>query len=183
MENKETVQIVEYLKRDNLTENEIIEAIRGLGDTGEKDAYYLLISMLKDFDKLSWRKRNAIALAIGDLGFDEGVPYLMNIIKNPNYDGYNGSFLYALTTKPLNCKEYFLDIIELLCTGDLEIREAAIILIESFYKHVTSEVIKRSLEILAANKVLLESGGRKEEKYDSLGYIEHAEDLLMSINP
>lgn len=178
MEENEVLQIINYLNNPTLSEDEIINALKGFGETEDKNAIPFLMGELKKFDKLSWGKRNAIAISLGRLGANEAVPFIMEIVMNEKFKSYNGSFLYALTLKPLNCKEYFLDFVELLCNGDLEIRESADTLIEKFYTQINKTTKKEALKILYGYKVLIEASPKAKEKYDAIGYIENAIDLL-----
>ncbi|MES2837736.1 MAG: hypothetical protein V4667_09445 [Bacteroidota bacterium] len=178
MKDNEVIQIINYLKKPNLSEDEIVEALQGFGSTGDKTAIPYLINELNNFESLSWKKRNAIAISLGELGADEAVPMIMDVIKNEKYKNYNGSFLYAMKLKPLNCKDYFLDFIELLCTGDMEIRESAVDLIEMFYKEIDTKTKIEARQILSKHKILIELSKKPREQYDTLGYIEHIQDLL-----
>jgi|GEM_PF-1373807 HEAT repeat protein len=177
---KRHTDIIDYIEKNPFLTNEQLEsAIQELGSFKEKEIVSFLCKMV-DNDKYDWEVKNAIALTLGDIGLDEAVPCLMKIVLDPRNNGYSGTFLYSLTIKPLQCKEYFLEFIELLCTGNLEIRESAIILIEEFHDQVSPEVIKSSLEILSTNKVLLESNDNGRGKDGIIRFIEHVQELLSS---
>ena len=170
--------LINYIKKNpKLTTTQLEDIINNLSNFKEKEVVSFLLKMLEN-EQYDWRIKNAIAIALGDIGFEEAVPSLMNVVLNSQNNGYSGTFLWALTIKPMQCKAYFLDFVELLCTGSLEIRDSAVILIEEFYKHVNSEIIKKSIEILSSYKVLLEFRSEAYEEYGILGYIEHIQDLL-----
>ena len=179
MEKSEVIQIINYLKDPHLTEEQRVEAYRGLGKTGDKSAITFLLDKISRIDKLTWKEKNAVAISLGQLGADQAVPILMKVVNNKDYSGKSGSFLYAISIKPLECKEYFLDFIELLCTGSLEVRASAIELIESLHNKVDNDIKMKSIQIISKHKILIESQGKPKEKFDTINYLEYVENLLL----
>lgn len=171
--------LIEVLNSPIKSEDEKLNSIIELGCLGAKNAIPYLINEVIEKNSISWNLKNAAAICLGDLGSNEAVPHLMKAIMDPNFQKYAGTYLYALTIGPLDCKDYFIDFIELLCTGSLEIRSSADKLIEFFLDQVDDEIKKKSLRILTAYKIL-QGNEKTPEEFGPLGYIEHVEQLLTS---
>lgn len=175
---KEYVKLFTLIKQSSDTD-EIERALSQLVNFKEMEVVDFLIELLNN-ENYDWRIKNAIAVALGDIGFDEAVPALMSVVLNHENDGYSGTFLWALTIKPLQCQNYFLDFINLLCTGSLEIRDSAIVLIEEFYSQVSKDVIEESLKVLSTNKILLEANYNDQNDDSVINFIEYAQRLLLT---
>ena len=174
--------IIEYLENTpNLSDRDFFTAVIALGDTDDKSAIPYLLNLWKNFDSLSWQRRNAIAMALGNLGADEAVPLLMKIVMDKSYWGCNGSILYAIAIKPLQSKEYFLDFIVLVCNDSIEIRISAYDLIEHYSLEVDDAIIIKSLEILEENKATIINENKPRQSDDKLSYINEVENDLRKL--
>lgn len=108
-----------------------------VGKSKIKDAVPLLIRFLKSTE--NHRIRNSIAIALSDIGDEEAVTPLMEMINDPKTLGYRGSLLYAL--KPFDCSAYLETLVHHLLTGNFEVQANSYELIEDNIKSTISDEV------------------------------------------
>lgn len=173
MSNKEFEEKMNALRSSDLETVE--EAVRYLGDSADQRSIPQLLEMLpseKD-DNL----RNVIALSLGKLKANDAVPLLMELIRRPEYKNKRGSLVYALID--LDCKGYFSDIVEMICTGSYEVCDHALTIFESLIDDVDfSEKLLATEKLKNQEKVELALPPSKHPKYDRIHFIRDALKLL-----
>lgn len=86
------------------------------------------------------RLRNSIAITLSDIGNEEVVKPLIDIINDPKTLGNRGTLLYAL--KPFDCSDYLETLIYHLITGNYEVQMESYELIkENINSEITDEVL------------------------------------------
>ncbi|MFJ7973818.1 HEAT repeat domain-containing protein [Psychrobacillus sp. NPDC096389] len=83
--------------------------------------------------------RNSIALTLSDIGNEEVVQSLIDVINDPKTLGYRGTLLYAL--EPFDCSAYLETLIYHLINGKFEVQAQAYQLIESIKGELSEEVL------------------------------------------
>jgi hypothetical protein len=134
-------------------------SIRGTWQSKIKAAVPILIRFLKSTE--NHRIRNSIAIALSDIGDEEAVNPLMEIINDPKTLGYRGSLLYAL--KPFNCSAHLETLVHHLLTGNFEVQAN------------TYELIEENIKSAISDEVLLNSIIKVKKE---LGDIERQKDIL-----
>ncbi len=173
---------IEEIKKRIAIEKERTKPIREIAELKDGTAIPKLINLLLD-KATDFGFKNAIAICLRDLNADEAVGPLMQEIKNPANENQRGTLIYAL--KNLNCSEYFLDFIEIICTGNFECRMTCrLFLIEKNLDKVSSLVLQEALNILSVFRLKYELVIYDPNKFnnvdlqDVIGQIEFTHDLI-----
>ena len=167
-------QLIEDLRSSNLDNK--IEAIQYIGDEAQyKFLAPNLLDMLSvenDIDVL-----NALALCLGRLGVNEAVPILMGYIRNPDFKNLRGSFIYALLD--LDCDEYFMDFVKMICDGNFEVYDHSFLVFESIVDEADYAQKLEAIEILENQKAIEISKFQSEpSQFDRINYIVDALEIL-----
>ncbi|WP_281862892.1 HEAT repeat domain-containing protein [Planomicrobium okeanokoites] len=88
--------------------------------------------------------RNALAIALRDIGNEKMVSPLIDLINDPKTLGSRGTLLYAL--EPFNCTEHLETIVQQFLTGNFEVQAMAYQLLESMNGKVPADVLLKSLQ-------------------------------------
>jgi HEAT repeat protein len=164
---------LEVLKSSDLEKVE--KTIRELGNSEDKRAIPILMGMLAREKDI--HLKNALALSLGDLRAHEAVPLLMTLIKDPSNENMRGSFVYAL--RNLQCKEYFLDFVEMICTGNFEVYSHALDLVESVIDDVSfSDKLEAKKMLENQKQKELAKPPTRHPKYDRIHFINDALKML-----
>ncbi|MFS1514401.1 HEAT repeat domain-containing protein [Chengkuizengella sp. SCS-71B] len=126
----------------------IEEAILIVKQIGEKkDSSYVdnLIENLKQTD--SNILRNAIAIALGDIGSNKSVEPIMNLLADPKTKGSRGTLLYAL--RSLDYSAHTIEITKLLLNNSIEISNESFLLLEKISKDLPVEIKKECKKIIS----------------------------------
>jgi hypothetical protein len=119
---------------------------------------------------------NQIAFMLGDLKCNDAVPLIIKKINQKDNYGRNGSLVYSL--EDLNCVEYFLSIIDILCTQDYECRISALYIIEKYTDEISeitrAKAIEKLNEVIENEDVKLNSN----EKNSLFHFIKEAIHIL-----
>ena len=83
--------------------------------------------------------RNSIALTLSDIGNEEVVQPLIDVINDPKTLGFRGTLLYAL--EPFDCSAHLETLIYHLINGNFEVQAQAYQLIESIKGEISDEVL------------------------------------------
>lgn len=90
------------------------------------------------------RMRNALAIALRDIGNEKAISPLIALINDPKTIGNRGTLLYAL--EPFDCTEYLESIIQQFLTGNFEVQAMAYQLLESMDGKVPADALLKSLQ-------------------------------------
>jgi HEAT repeat protein len=155
-----------------------IEAIRTVGKSRRfKELAPNLSNMLSvesDINVL-----NELALSLGKLKYHEAVPKLMKYVNNPDFSSRRGTFIYALQS--LDCREYFLDFVKMICDGNFEVFSHSLSVLESIIDKVSYELRLEGKKILEnQKKIELSRPVSEYPQFDRIRFIEEALDLLKS---
>lgn len=151
--------------------NVVESAIKLLGFSRNRRAVPILMAMLEDAKDVNIK--NALALSLGNLKANDAVPLLIKLIKAPENKNRVGSFVYALQS--LDCKKYFLDIVDLICTGNYEVYDHALQVFESTIDDVSYNdklAAKQALEKQKRTELSLPPS--KHPQYDRIHFINNA---------
>lgn len=145
---KEFLDIMDLIILDNIIKNEKIDdAIYIIEEIGEKkcmEALPFLIEKLESTD--NHLLRNAIALALSDIGSPEAIEPIINMIRHPKTKGYRGTLLSAL--EPFDYSEHIELLVNLLYEGNFEVSRKSLILIEAIIKNTPNEIRQRCISVI-----------------------------------
>lgn len=130
--------------KDQIKNSKIEKAISTIEEIGKnkyKEAVPLLIDYLGSTD--NHIIRNAIAIALSDIGDPRAVEPIVNMLKNPITIGHRGTLLYAL--EPFNYSDYIELLTEFLIDDNFEVSRQSLSLIESITTDIPSKVIQESI--------------------------------------
>jgi HEAT repeat protein len=121
---------------------DIVESmLEDIGKNKVKEAIPLLIEYLKSTENNILR--NSIALTLSDIGSEEAVEPLIDMINHPKTLGVRGTLIYAL--KPFDCSGHLETLVFHLITGNFEVQAEAYQLIETINSEVSDEVLLKSI--------------------------------------
>lgn len=128
----------------HIKENKIDAAIQLIEEIGTKrneEAIPLLIKHLKATD--SHILRNEIALALSDIGSEDAVRPIIELLSDPKTKGARGTLLYAL--KPLDYSQHFELLVDIMINGNYEAQQESKQLIMAVKDKVHEEVLHRTV--------------------------------------
>lgn len=137
----------------------ILDEIRS---SQNKEAIPLLIKYLKSTENVLIR--NSIALTLSDIGSEEVVQPLIDVINDPKTMGARGTLLYAL--EPFDCSAHLETLVYHLITGNFEVQAHAYQLIEKINGEISDEVLLKC--IIKVKKELNEIERQQEILADAL---------------
>jgi HEAT repeat protein len=121
---------------------DIVESmLEEIGRRKLKEAIPQLIGYLKNTE--SKILRNSIAITLSDIGSEEAIEPLIDMINHPKTLGARGTLLYAL--KPFDCSGHLETLVFHLITGNFEVQAEAYQLIEAMNSEVSDEVLLKSI--------------------------------------
>jgi nucleotide-binding universal stress UspA family protein len=121
---------------------DIVEGmLEEIGRSKLKEAIPLLIEYLKSTE--SNILRNSIAITLSDIGSEEAIEPLIEMINHPKTLGARGTLLYAL--KPFDCSGHLETLVYHLITGNFEVQLQAYQLIEVINSVISDEVLLKCI--------------------------------------
>ncbi len=127
----------------NLSGDELEHVVKELGRARDLTAVPALIKYLHETDSATLR--NAVALALRDIGNPKAIDHLVAVAQDPKTEGKRGTLLYAL--KKFDVSEHVGTLIDHVLYGEFEASREALEAIElSFHRtspFVARQVIKR----------------------------------------
>ena len=126
-------------KINNNQTDEAIDIIDAVGTNKNKEYVPLLLKHLEV--TTNGNLRNAIALALSDIGSTEMVEPIIRLLKDPKTLGNRGTLISAL--EPFDYSQYTDMFIEFLYTGNLEVCWKSSILIAAIAKDITEDAKQR----------------------------------------
>lgn len=137
---------LELLKKSLETDDlkEVEHLLDVVGTRKIKEAIPLLVEFLKRTD--NHQLRNQIAICLSDIGENEVVKPIIDMINDPKTLGYRGTLLYSLG--PFDCSEHLDSLVYHLITGNFEVQAEAYQLIEAIEGKIPNEMLLKSIESL-----------------------------------
>ena len=129
-----------------------INIIEKIGRDRYEEALPLLIEHLKTTN--NHLLRNAIALALRDIGSQKAVEPIIEVLNNPKTLGYRGTLLYAL--EPLDYTKHIELLIDFIIQGNFEVSRQSLLLIESISSHISDETLQKCISKLKQELEILE---------------------------
>ncbi|MGG2028024.1 HEAT repeat domain-containing protein [Gottfriedia sp. S16(2024)] len=108
--------ISKVINSENVEEAEKI--LEEIVKNKQENCIHLLIDCLKVTG--NHRIRNAIAIALSDIGNEIAIEPLFEMINDPKTLGYRGTLFYAL--KPFDCTAHLKTLVQHLLTGNFEVQ-------------------------------------------------------------
>lgn len=131
--------------KEKISINNIDEAIGLIEEIGEKklnEAIPYLIEQLESTE--NHLLRNTIALALSDIGNQDAVEPIINMLKHPRTKGYRGTLLAAL--EPFDYSPHIDMLVDFLIEGNFEVSRKSLLLIELLVENVSDEKKKEYIE-------------------------------------
>lgn len=138
-----TVSILVHQLRESDIDRRV-QAAYALGESGDPDAFPVLVDLLNTTEDS--RVRNAAAIGLHDLADRDAVPVLLAQIKNPKDPGDRGTLVYAL--EGLDARPALVDLVDLVGSGNFEVAAMAIRVIESFSLPVIARQRREAKRVL-----------------------------------
>jgi hypothetical protein len=137
---------IELLRKSLETDDlkEVEHLLDELGTRKFKKAIPLLVEFLKRTD--NHQLRNQIAICLSDIGENEVVKPIIDMINDPKTLGYRGTLLYSLG--PFDCSEHLDSLVHHLVTGNFEVQAEAYQLIEAMKGKIPNKMLLKSIETL-----------------------------------
>ena len=111
--------------------------------------------------------RNAIAIALSDIGNNEAIEPIINMLKSPKTVGSRGTLLYALGN--FNCSPYAELIVDLLFDDSFEVSRQSLLLLESIAEAIPNDLKQKCIQkIIDKIKSLREQAEFLKESLDIL---------------
>jgi hypothetical protein len=156
-------KLEKYINTQNI--DEAIKTIEELGNNKNTEAVHCLIKHLETTDNNVLR--NAIAIALADIGCDTAIEPLIRMLKSPKTKGARGTILYAL--EYFDCSSHVELLTDLLFDENFEVSRQSLVLIESFLNKVPFELKQKCIQKVK-NKI--------QSLHDIVHFLEDSLDIL-----
>lgn len=133
-------ELEEKIKNNNI--EEALEIIKEIVFRKDVELVPILINYLVNTD--SNILRNAIAIALSDIGSNEAIKPIISMLSHPKTIGARGTLLYAL--EAFDCSAHSELITNLLLEDNFEVSRQALILLESNVDNIPIEVKQKCIE-------------------------------------
>ncbi len=130
--------------KESISNNNIDEAIKiveEIGSNKETATTPVLLEYLQSTD--NHILRNAIAIALSDIGCDNAVEPIINLLKHPKTKGSRGTLLYSLES--LNYIPFIESLVDFLNDDSFEVSRQTLTLLESVNGDIPLEVIQKCI--------------------------------------
>lgn len=129
---------------EKINKNEIDDAIYIVEQIAERKiekAVPFLIGQLESTD--NHLLRNAIAIALSDIGNEEAVEPIIRMLKHPKTKGFRGTLLAAL--EPFDYSGHLDILVDSMCEGNFEVSRKSLLLIEAIAKGMSVETRQKCI--------------------------------------
>ncbi|MGC8230874.1 HEAT repeat domain-containing protein [Pseudobacillus badius] len=123
------------LEKEKLDEAKIL--LEEIGKSKNIEAVPLLVEYLKSTENVLLR--NSIALTLSDIGSEEAVQPLIEVINDAKTLGHRGTLLYAL--EPFDCSAHVETLVDHLINGNFEVQAQAYQLIEAINGRIPADTL------------------------------------------
>jgi hypothetical protein len=120
--------------------------------------------------------RNHLSFIFADLQYDKAVPYIITKINEASVSHNNGSLVYSLSS--FDMKEYFIDLIKIICTQEYEARLMAFEIVQKSVASIPSTTKNIAVQILEEQRVKSEETATDKGENSTLHFVEKAMELL-----
>lgn len=120
--------------------------------------------------------RNHIAMIFSDLKYDKSAPFIIKKIMDKDTINDNGTLVYSLEN--LDCKKYFLSIIEIICKMEYEARLMAYEIVKKLASSISGKLRTKALQTLEEYRNKLVLSAEDKGKNSALHFIEKTIELL-----
>ncbi|MGK7377617.1 HEAT repeat domain-containing protein [Planococcus sp. 1R117A] len=125
--------------------NDVEDAVRLLREVSPDQDHAAVPVLLKHITQTpNPGIRNALAMALRDIGNEEAVLPLIDLINNPKTLRNRGTLLYAL--EPFDCTGHLETLVHHFLTGNFEVQAMAHQLLESMDGKVPADALLKSLQ-------------------------------------
>ncbi|NLD45868.1 MAG: HEAT repeat domain-containing protein [Clostridiaceae bacterium] len=123
---------------EKINKNEIDEAIYIIEQIAERKIEKSVPFLIEQLESTNNHLlRNAIAIALSDIGDEEAVDPIIRLLKHPKTKGFRGTLLAAL--EPFDYSRYLDTLVDFMCEGNFEVSRKALLLIEAMGKDMLVE--------------------------------------------
>lgn len=150
--------------------DQAIDIIEEIGTAKNEQAVPILIQYLQSTE--NHLLRNAIAIALSDIGKEEAVEPIIGMIRDSRTIGHRGTLLYAL--QPFDCSQYIELLVECVCKGNFEVRK------NSF--ELLANSIKSDISIQTQLKLIQYVNNELDELKDKIELTYEVLELLINID-
>lgn len=133
-------ELEEKIKNNNI--DDAIQIINEIGCCKDVELVPMLIHYLVETDNNILR--NAIAIALSEIGSIEAVEPLISMLNHPKTIGARGTLLYAL--EAFDCSAYAELITDLLLEDSFEVSRQSLLLLESIVNNIPIEIKQKCVE-------------------------------------
>lgn len=133
-------ELEEKIQNNNI--DEAIQIIKEIGCRKDVELVPMLIHYLVETDNNILR--NAIAIALSDIGSNEAIEPLISMLSHTKTIGSRGTLLYAL--EAFDCSSHAELITDLLFEDRFEVSRQALLLLESIVNNVPIEIKQKCVE-------------------------------------
>lgn len=152
---------LDEILQSQLTQGKFDEAIRQITEIGLKKDISSVPILIKYLDSTEDSGlRNAIAVALSDIGCEEAIEHILVLLKDPKTHGNRGTLLYAL--QEFDLSGHLSNIAEFLFDDGFEVSRQALSLIQSNRGKLSAETVHKITERVESEVEKL------EEKLDFL---------------
>jgi HEAT repeat protein len=163
-------ELINEIKSNN--EDVARAAIFEVGEKKINEVKPLLVELLNSRSPFI---RDAAAMSLGDLKANEVVPKIIDLIQQPENENNRGSLIYALQS--FDVRDFFLLFTDLIISGNFEVREMAIDLIENSIEKTEPSILLQALKKLNAAKNLY-SENQEVNDTSAIKYIDYEIELI-----
>src|SRR4051812_29156903 len=170
---KKEIKIQELINDIKSTDEDIARA--AIFKAGEKKINEVKPLLMELLDSPNPFIRDAAAMSLGDLQANEVVPKIIDLIQRPENENNRGSLIYAL--QGFDVKDFFLLFTDLVISGNFEVREMAIDLIENCIEKIESSIRLQALKKLNDAKNLY-TDNQEVNDTNAIKYIDYEIELI-----
>ncbi len=122
-------------KINNNEINDAISIVEKIAEAKNENAVPYLIKLLESTD--NHLLRNAISLALSDIGNEEAIEPIIRLLKHSKTKGYRGTLLAAL--EPFDYSGQLDTLVDFMCKGNFEVSRKSLLLIEAIAEDMSPE--------------------------------------------
>ena len=155
---------------ENIENNRVDEAIYMISKMGRDKIHEAIPTLIKYLKKTNNNKlRNAIAIALSDIGNPIALKPLIEMIKDTKTEGNRGTLLYALES--FDYSEHIELLVDLLSEDNFEVSRQSLMLIEPIVKYLPDS---------KKQKYILKIKGKIMELKDKIDFLSESLNVLMT---
>ena len=144
-----------------MNEKKVLLDIELIVKSKDEDRYSFLTELLNVSN--SYKILDTVALAINELEYSKGLPFLIKRIKDPFTRNHNSTLLFACSS--FNCSEYIDDLISVFINDNYHASlEAMQLLIENC--NYDNDKIEKILNLIEEHSIKKSFKGDKEDLYN-----------------